>query len=61
MDDVDVVTPYLGGGFGRRTNMDYVVQSVFLAKRFPGRPIKLIWTREEDTRHDFYPFYLTLF
>ena len=54
IDDVEVVTPYLGGGFGRRSNVDYVVQSVFLAKRFPGRPIKLMWTREEDTRHDFY-------
>ncbi|SEK09040.1 Isoquinoline 1-oxidoreductase subunit beta [Marinovum algicola] len=53
-ENVKVVTPYLGGSFGRKNNADYVVQAVSLAKRFPGRPIKVIWTREEDTKHDFY-------
>jgi isoquinoline 1-oxidoreductase beta subunit len=52
--NVTVVTPYLGGAFGRRSNNDYVVQAVSLAKKLPGRPIKLIWTREEDIQHDFY-------
>jgi len=45
----------LGGGFGRRGgNQDYVRQAVNIAKRFPGVPVKMIWSREEDMAHDFY-------
>ena len=44
----------LGGGFGRRGQQDYTRQAVLLAKQVPGRPIKLIWTREEDMQHGFY-------
>src|ERR1700730_4085747 len=45
----------LGGGFGRRGGtQDYVRQAVAIAKEFPNVPIKLIWSREEDTTHDFY-------
>jgi len=44
----------LGGGFGRRGQQDYTRQVVLLAKQIPGRPIKLIWTREEDMQHGFY-------
>jgi CO/xanthine dehydrogenase Mo-binding subunit len=43
-----------GGGFGRRQEYDFVTQAVLLAKEFPGRPVKLIWTREEDIQHDYY-------
>ena len=44
---------HLGGGFGRRGQQDYTRQAVLLAKQIPGRPIKLIWSREEDMHHGF--------
>jgi isoquinoline 1-oxidoreductase beta subunit len=50
----DVHNTFLGGGFGRRGEMDYVRQAVAIAKAVPGTPIKLLWTREEDTTHDAY-------
>jgi isoquinoline 1-oxidoreductase beta subunit len=54
LDKVKVHKHHLGGGFGRRGQQDYVRQAVMLAKQVPGRPIKLIWSREEDIRHGFY-------
>ena len=45
----------LGGGFGRRGGtQDYVRQATLIAKEFPGTPVKMIWSREEDQAHDFY-------
>jgi isoquinoline 1-oxidoreductase beta subunit len=44
---------YLGGAFGRRLEVDFVPQAVRIAKQVAG-PVKVIWTREEDTRHDVY-------
>ena len=44
---------HLGGGFGRRGQQDYTRQAVLIAKQIPGRPIKLIWSREEDMHQGF--------
>src|SRR5262249_50770092 len=45
----------LGGGFGRRGGtQDFVHKGVAIAKQFPGIPVKMIWSREEDMAHDFY-------
>ena len=52
--DVTVHSTFLGGSFGRRGEMDMVVQAVELAKSTAGRPVQLIWSREEDTTHDMY-------
>jgi len=51
--NVTVHNQYLGGGFGRRAFADYAVQAARIAERVP-YPVKLVWSREEDTRHDHY-------
>ncbi len=50
---IKVNATYLGGGFGRKNQPDFVIEAV-LASKAVGRPVKLIWSREEDTRNDFY-------
>jgi CO/xanthine dehydrogenase Mo-binding subunit len=50
---VRVHTTLLGGGFGRRFEADFGIQAALLAKAVE-RPVKLIWSRQEDLRHDFY-------
>jgi isoquinoline 1-oxidoreductase beta subunit len=55
LEKCDVYKHDLGGGFGRRGGtQDYVRQGVAVAKQFPGVPVKLAWSREEDQAHDFY-------
>ena len=58
VEKVRVHNYYLGGGFGRRLEVDYVIQAVAFAKLTKG-PVKFIWTREEDIQHDmFRPYYV---
>ena len=45
---------YLGGGFGRRLEVDVIGQAVRVALETGGRPVQLLWSREEDFTHDFY-------
>ncbi len=52
-DKVNVHTTFLGGGFGRRIDVDFIVQAIQISKAV-GKPVKLIWTREDDMTHDFY-------
>lgn len=53
-DDVTVIVTYLGGGFGRRLEVDFIAQAVRVALECNGRPVQLLWSREEDMTHDFY-------
>ncbi len=53
-DTVDVTVTLLGGGFGRRLEVDFVPQAVWLAREVSPAPVQLLWSREEDTTHDFY-------
>jgi len=53
-DQVDITVTYLGGGFGRRGEVDMVGQAVAIAMAAEGKPVQVIWTREEDMTHDVY-------
>lgn len=50
---VNLRTTFLGGGFGRRIDIDFIVQAAQIS-RAVNRPVKLVWSREDDMTHDFY-------
>ncbi len=54
LENVAVENTFLGGGFGRRIDFDYILQAAQIAKAVPNKPVKLIWSREDDMQHDFY-------
>ena len=61
LEKVVVHNHFLGSGFGRRLEVDYVTQAVRIAKQVDA-PVKVVWTREEDVQHDVYrPYYYDRF
>lgn len=61
MENVTIKTLFAGGSFGRRANphSDYVVETTHIAKAKRGTPVKLVWTREDDTRAGYFrPMYV---
>lgn len=53
-ENIKVTTTLLGGGFGRRYQADFAAEAGQVAKNIPGKPVQLIWSREDDMTHDFY-------
>ncbi len=53
-ENIDVHVMYLGGGFGRRAERDVVVQTAHVAKAVEGRPVKFVWSREQDMQNGQY-------
>jgi isoquinoline 1-oxidoreductase beta subunit len=53
-DRVDVQVQFIGGGFGRRLEVDFIAQAALIAQAAPGVPVQTIWSREQDSTHDFY-------
>ncbi|MDD3935816.1 xanthine dehydrogenase family protein molybdopterin-binding subunit [Rhodoferax sp.] len=53
-DKVTVQVQFLGGGFGRRLDVDFIGQAAAIAKEAGGAPVQTFWSREQDITHDFY-------
>ncbi|MEM1120653.1 MAG: molybdopterin cofactor-binding domain-containing protein [Bacteroidota bacterium] len=53
-ENIKVNITYLGGGFGRRAELDFVKKTAMVAKQMPGTPIQLVFTREEDMKNGMY-------
>ncbi|MCT4609757.1 MAG: molybdopterin-dependent oxidoreductase [Pelagimonas sp.] len=53
-EDVILETTLMGGGFGRRGELDFTLLATRVAKALPGTPVQVTWSREEDMTHDFY-------
>ena len=54
LDKVTVNVTLLGGGFGRKSKADFVVEAALASKAMGGQPVKLTWTREDDLHHDYF-------
>ena len=53
-EQVTVHVTLLGGGFGRKSKPDYVVEAALTSKALGGRPVKVVWTREDDIQHGYF-------
>ncbi len=53
-EDVTVHVTLLGGGFGRKSKCDFVLEAAVLSKEMGGAPVKVIWTREDDIQNGYY-------
>ena len=53
VEDVQVAVTLLGGGFGRKSKPDFIVEAALLAREC-GQPVKVVWTREDDIQHDYF-------
>jgi isoquinoline 1-oxidoreductase beta subunit len=53
-EQVKVNVTLLGGGFGRKSKPDYMVEAALVSKALGGKPVKLTWTREDDIQHSYY-------
>jgi isoquinoline 1-oxidoreductase beta subunit len=53
VEDVQVHVTLLGGGFGRKSKPDFIVEAALLAKE-SGKPVKVVWSREDDIQHDYF-------
>ncbi len=53
-EDVTMNCTLLGGGFGRKSKCDFAIEAALLSKEVGGAAVKVVWTREDDIRHDFY-------
>ena len=53
-ENIRVFAMQMGGGLGRKSPQDFTRQAVAIAMQLPGKPVKLMWSREEDMQHDLY-------
>ena len=53
IDKVTVNIPFLGGGFGRKSKPDFIVEAVMISKAIKA-PVQVVWTREDDIKHGYY-------
>ncbi len=53
-EDVTVNVTLLGGGFGRKSQCDFVLEAALLSRAMDGAPVKVTWTREDDLHHDYF-------
>jgi len=53
-EEMTVHNTLLGGGFGRKSKCDFAIEAALLSKAMDGAAVKVVWTREDDIRHDFY-------
>jgi isoquinoline 1-oxidoreductase beta subunit len=54
VDDVTVHVTLLGGGFGRKSKPDYGIEAAVLSKAMDGKPVKVVWTRDDDLHNDYF-------